>query len=146
MTIKQKFLEIFSLCALELFFTFCCFFFFFVLFLHFVSFTLHLMFFASFVFCRHLSGKRKNEHFSFFFGAGSGRGGSFNLRPLCSANFVFGCALKIIWAVNSLHPSFPFPLPLLWLLPLLWCFIYFIFFSIFTWGEWGVEMRVPQLL
>lgn len=50
-------------------------------------------------------GKAEKWAFFFFVGAGSGRGGSFNLRPLCSANFVFGCALKIIWTVNSLHPS-----------------------------------------
>lgn len=60
---------------------------------------------------------------SFFFGPW--RGGSFNLRPLCSANFVFGCALKIIWTVNS--PLFPLALAAA---AASLVFIYFIFFRI----------------
>lgn len=145
MTIRQNLLKRFSLSAFDLCFTFVVFLIGFsvFLFLNFLSFTLHLMFFTSWVFCRHLSGRQKNEHFSLFrgrFGAG---------RFIQPAATVFGQFRLRVCFKNNLNCKFPpslYLLPVsLWLLLLPWCFIYFIF-SIFTWGKWGVEMRVPQLL
>lgn len=87
------------------------------------------MFFTSWVFCRHLSGRQKNEHFSLFrgrFGAG---------RFIQPAATVFGQFRLRVCFKNNLNCKFPpslYLLPVsLWLLLLPWCFIYFIFFDFY---------------
>lgn len=144
MTIKQNLLEIFSLCALELCFTFCFVSYFWYSFLHFASFTLHLMFFTSWGFLLTPFGKAEKWAFFFCFFWGRFGAGRF-IQP--AATVVFSQFRLRVCFKNNLNCKFPPSLLSISPNHFSGCcrfsaVLFILFFSIFTWGEWGVEMRV----
>lgn len=104
MTIKQNLLEIFSLCTIELCFTFCFVSYFWYSFLHFASFTLHLMFFTSWGFLLTPFGKAEKWAFFFFFFWGRFGAGRF-IQP--AATVVFSQFRLRVCFKNNLNCKFP---------------------------------------